>query len=605
MKKIRNLKIQGKLLAAFGFIMFLFVIAGGMFFIAIGGTQSNFENFHDEAFEMSKVTYGMYGSVNSLSSDLCNAIVAPDMEHANRYINSAKETLSELSDTVNYLRKNPISDEFANRVNELIGLINEFYSTSDYMFTLCIALRNEEATAMYIETFEPLLVRIREIVTAMNDETVVYADGIYASTINMIGVGKAILSVICIVSLAATVLISFGITKALTKPIAELEQVAKALEQGKMKGASELVTYKSKDELGQLGAAMCFAMETLDGYVAEISALLQRMAGGDLTISENEITDYMGDFASIKESMQIILANFNTTIADIYTAAAQVDVGSDQVSSGAQALSQGATEQASAVEQLSATITDVSNHVNGNAQRAVHASKLSNEAGEGVAVSNKSMEHLMSAMEEINRTTGEIEKIIKTIEDIAFQTNILALNAAVEAARAGAAGKGFAVVADEVRSLAGKSAEAAKNTNKLIGGTVKAVKNGMNVAEETGKALNRVVEKSSDVSVQIAEIAKLSEEQAEMIAQISNGIEQIASVVHNNSATAEQSAAASEELASQAALMKELIGKFQLADNSDSFYSMSDGGDDSESAPEYIPEEMWVEEENFAAGEKY
>jgi len=605
MKKIRNLKIQGKLLAAFGFIMLLFVIAGGMFFIAIGGTQSNFENFHDEAFEMSKVTYGMYGSVNSLSSDLCNAIVAPDMEHANRYINSAKETLSELSDTVNYLRKNPISDEFANRVNELIGLINEFYSTSDYMFTLCIALRNEEATAMYIETFEPLLVRIREIVTAMNDETVVYADGIYASTISMVGVGKALLSVICVVSLATTVLISFGITKALTKPIAELEQVAKALEQGRMKGASELVTYRSKDELGQLGAAMCFAMETLDGYVAEISALLQRMAGGDLTISENEITDYMGDFASIKESMQIILANFNTTIADIYTAAVQVDVGSDQVSSGAQALSQGATEQASAVEQLSATITDVSNHVNGNAQRAVNASKLSNEAGEGVVESNKSMEHLMSAMEEINRTTGEIEKIIKTIEDIAFQTNILALNAAVEAARAGAAGKGFAVVADEVRSLAGKSAEAAKNTNKLIGGTVKAVKNGMNVAEETGKALNRVVEKSSDVSVQIAEIAKLSEEQAEMIAQISNGIEQIASVVHNNSATAEQSAAASEELASQAALMKELIGKFQLADNSDSFYSMSDGGDDSENSPEYIPEEMWVEEENFAAGEKY
>ena len=150
-----------------------------MFFIAIGSTESNFENFHDEAFEIAKVTYGMYGTVNNLSSDLCNAIVAPDEEQATRYINSAKEMIAQLNDSVNVVRKAPISDEFANKVDELIGLINEFYSTSDYMFTLCLVLRKEEATQMYIDTFEPLLVEIREIVTALNDETVLYADSIY------------------------------------------------------------------------------------------------------------------------------------------------------------------------------------------------------------------------------------------------------------------------------------------------------------------------------------------------------------------------------------------------------------------------------------------
>lgn len=601
----KNLKIREKLLASFGIVVGMFVLAGTMFFIAIGSTESNFQNFHDDAFEIAKMTYGMYGTVNTLSSDLCNAIVAPDEEQANRYVASAKEMIAQLNDSVNTVRKIHISDDFTNRVNELIGLINQFYSTSDYMFTLCQVMRKEEATQMYIDTFEPLLVEIREIVTAMNDETVLYADNIYDETLGVVSTSKMLLSAICIASLAVTLVISLAITKSLTAPIAELQNVAKALEQGNLKGASDLVTYRSKDEMGQLGSAMCYSMETLDGYIAEISALLHRLADGDLTITEGEITDYMGDFASIKESMKVILASFNHTISDIYTAAVQVDVGADQVSSGAQALSQGATEQASAVEQLSATIADVSDHVNGNAQRAVTASRMSEEAGAGVVESNKSMEHLMNAMEEINRTTGEIEKIIKTIEDIAFQTNILALNAAVEAARAGAAGKGFAVVADEVRSLAGKSAEAAKNTNKLIGGTVKAVKNGMDVAEETGKALNRVVEKASDVSAQISEIAKLSAEQAEMITQISEGVEQIAAVVHNNSATAEQSAAASEELASQAALMKELIGKFNLAEESDDIYVSSETSFDSEyteNVPEYEAEEV---ESCAAVGDKY
>ena len=560
----KNLKIRGKLLAAFGIVIGLLIIAGAMFFATIGSTESNFESFHDDAFEIAKTTYGMYGMVNNLSSDLCNGIVAPNEEQANRYITSAKETLSQLSDSVNVVRKTPISEEFSNKANELIGLINEFYSTSDYMFTLCLVMRQEEAREMYIDTFEPLLVEIREIVTAMNNETVLYADSIYAETMGVVNTSKMLLSVICIVSLVCTICIALGITKILTKPIEELDRVAKALEQGELKGASELVTYRSKDELGQLGAAMCFSMETLDGYVTEISALLRRLASGDLTITSEEITDYMGDFASIKESMQVILTSFNHTISDIYTAAVQVDVGADQVSSGAQALSQGATEQASAVEQLSATITDVSNHVNGNAQRAVQASKMSDEAGEGVVESNKSMEHLMSAMEEINRTTGEIEKIIKTIEDIAFQTNILALNAAVEAARAGAAGKGFSVVADEVRSLAAKSAEASQNSSALIEASIAAVNNGVKIATLTAQKLGGAVSSAQEVSGMVVNIADASIQQAQSIEQLTDNINQISAVVQTNSATAEESAAASQELSGQSAELKNLVEQFKL-----------------------------------------
>ncbi|MEG2769394.1 MAG: methyl-accepting chemotaxis protein, partial [Oscillospiraceae bacterium] len=242
----------------------------------------------------------------------------------------------------------------------------------------------------------------------------------------------------------------------------------------------------------------------------------------------------------------------------------QVASGSDQVSSGAQALSQGATEQASSIEELSATIQAVSNQIKDNANNAKMASELSSMAGKEVQNGNEHMQSMIVAMEDISSTSNKIGKIIKTIDDIAFQTNILALNAAVEAARAGSAGKGFAVVANEVRNLAGKSAEAAKNTTSLIESSINAVANGTKIADETAMSLKVVVEKSNLVLQKVEEIAEASAEQANSVVQITTGVDQISAVIQTNSATAEESAAASEELSSQSQMLKDLVGKFTL-----------------------------------------
>jgi len=242
----------------------------------------------------------------------------------------------------------------------------------------------------------------------------------------------------------------------------------------------------------------------------------------------------------------------------------QVSSGSEQVSNGAQALAQGATEQASSIEELSATITEIASNVKLNATSAADASIKVNHVSSELDVSNQNMQDMIAAMSKISDSSSQIGKIIKAIEDIAFQTNILALNAAVEAARAGAAGKGFAVVADEVRNLASKSAEAANNTTALIENSIKEVENGTKIADQTATALKKVVLEATAVSNTVTLISQASNEQANSINQITLGVDQISSVVQTNSATAEESAAASEELSGQAQILKSLVGKFKL-----------------------------------------
>ena len=594
---LRNLKIRNKLFVAFGFVLAIIMVCGGVFFMAINGVLNNFSAFHDEAISMSEETYTLRSEIDDLSISIGKTVMAPKKDTAEIYIAETEEKLAVVNDRIAALREKSISDEYTAKLDELQEKIDTVSSRTNKIFELCKLEQTKTAARNYYDNFNDLLVEISVITDELNALAEENSDALYNDTLQMAQTSKTFLSIVCCIAMIATVCVALGITRILVNPIRQLENVVKALAQGKLKGASELVTYESRDELGQLASEMRTSMETIDGYITEISAVLEQLASGDLTIPLNEVTDFLGDFASIKESMGTILMSFNTAISDIYTASLQVDVGSEQVSSGAQALSQGATEQASAVEELSATITEVAGHVSANAENAANASKMSNEAGSDVVESNKYMQQLMDAMEEINRTTGQIEKIIKTIEDIAFQTNILALNAAVEAARAGAAGKGFAVVADEVRSLAAKSAEAAKNTNKLIGSTVTAVRNGMNVADETGKALNGVVEKVGAVDAKIREIATLSAEQAEKLEQIGTGIDQIAAVVHNNSATAEQSAAASEELASQAALVKEQISKFKLYDASIYHKQIAE--------EEYAPAYESYEDNFDSVGDKY
>ena len=362
-----------------------------------------------------------------------------------------------------------------------------------------------------------------------------------------------------------SILVSFVVTVALIKmityPMQQITNAAHSLSQGDFDAH---ITYESTDEMGATCKSMQDSFAALKAIIMDISTVLGALSNGDLSVSTD--VEYPGEMHEIHLSIEKLIRKLNMAFGEIKRAAYQINSGSDQVSNGAQALAQGATEQASSVEELAATISDVSDRVQTNSENARKANALAADAGDVAQDTLRDMNNMIEAMQEISNTSEDIGKIIKVIDDIAFQTNILALNAAVEAARAGSAGKGFAVVADEVRNLAGKSAEAAKDTTALIDQSIRAVSHGSEIANKANEAFKELREKVDEVVTTINMISAASAEQATNIQQISEGVDQISAVVQTNSATSEESAAASEELSGQANELERLIEQFRLAD---------------------------------------
>ena len=324
------------------------------------------------------------------------------------------------------------------------------------------------------------------------------------------------------------------------------------------------IQYNKKDEIGELAESMREIMQRIRVIISDLQNKLSELSKGNYRVDMEDQEYYAGAYAPLLQSLRDIRGDLSDTMKEIKNSAEQVKAGSEQVSNAAQSLSEGATEQASSIEELSATMVDISHKIDSTLKITEEVAQLSNDAEKAVNVSTDKMDEMAKAMQDITVKSQEISKIIKTIDDIAFQTNILSLNAAIEAARAGEAGKGFAVVADEVGNLAQKSAKAAQNTSSLIAEAIDAVEKGAKLSGETVQSLEVVSTQSKKINSMIGNISQASDEQAKGVKQVSVGIDQISSVVQNNSATAEESAAASEELSGQAHTLNELMSKFQL-----------------------------------------
>ena len=484
-------------------------------------------------------------SKRSMADTEMNALKSRIQEAVDRYTASVDPDETEDIGYINAVTSR--WNEYLTVHNRMIDAANK----GDYDAAMEI-LDNEAMTAYNAMT------KALDTLTDYNS-TGAYEAGENSALLYRVSVVISIVLVVMVITFG--LMVAAAVAKSIHRPVEEIKNAAVKMAQGNL---DIQLDYNSQDELGVLSAQMKELVRKLKAIIDDENAFLAKLAASDYTVESVCPGEYTGGFYPLLVSFNKIADKMNENFYQIGTSAEQVSNGAEQVANGAQALAQGSTEQASSVEELSSSINSISQQVNTNAEVARTASLKANEVGEGMQVSNKKMEEMMEAMTDISGSSREIGKIIKTIEDIAFQTNILAPNAAVEAARAGAAGKGFAVVANEVRNLASKSAEASQNTSALIERSIKAVENGTRIADETAKSLLQAVEGAKEATRIINQISEASEHQAKAINQVTIGIEQISSVVQSNSATSEQSAAASEELSSQAQVLKRLVSTVRL-----------------------------------------
>lgn len=555
---MKNLKIRTKLLITFMIIIVLFC---GTVASAIYGLTENadkYSEFYNVGYQITNKVMNMRRGLQIIVKNLAFITIETDEAKSTAYREDLQKEMELLEQNAQWLFKNfkdepELLDAFRTDISEAVQMQEIVLQVVDKDM--------QQAQDMLLNEYQPLVDGAVDQLIQISSAAEKSAETSYHETVSMqktlvyaqIGFAGGVLFI--------TLFLSTYLTSAITRPLREVEHSANQIVNGDFNIS---VTYQSKDELGSLAKTFKNMTSILEDVISDASRLLSEMADGNFDVRTHAEERYVGSFQSLLLSIRKLNRNLSYTLGQINQSADQVASGSGQVSNGAQSLSQGATQQAAAVQQLASTITGISNQVKDTADNAIKARNQSNTAGDEVEECNKQMHDMMAAMEEITRTSNEIGKIIKTIEDIAFQTNILALNAAVEASRAGSAGKGFAVVADEVRNLASKSSDASKDTAELIESSIKAVARGTQIANSTAQSLVKVVEEVRAASSKVDMIADAAEEQAGAVEQVTLGVDQISSVVQTNSSTAVESAAASEELSSQAEMLKNLVAKFVL-----------------------------------------
>ncbi len=568
---MKNLKISQKLIVSFGVILAMMIVLVVFSVSILGSLSGIIDHFYNQAVQVVMLSSEVNARTQETAKNLLHAIGKPeDKAYVDQYLKTAEAKFNdEILPKIETLDKVVTTEEDKQLVKSMrtyTDAIHEAYqqfkgelsnagSGANNTNSVEVAINNYDTNLM------PNVTALYEAAQKLKTNAIAVSEIDYDSSVNYANSGRIILIAVTLAAAVVVIILSLYVTKLIAGGVREVSSAAQKMAKGDF---DMRINYTSRDEIGTLANDMRHLCVSTKSIIDDIAYVLGELEKGDLTVSSKDVSVYVGHYESIIKSLRAFRLALNETMQKVTVSSDQVASGSEQVALGAQSLSQGATEQASSIEELAAEINIVSDIIKSNAAKALEASNSTDDASRKLNLAKSEMNDLAEAIKEISQSSEHTKKIISTIEDIAFQTNILALNAAVEAARAGSAGKGFSVVAEEVRNLAGKSAEAAKNTTTLIESTVAAIERGRELADkavaemdETSEATQKVLEFNTDIS-QAANSA------ADSMTQISSSVEQISSVVQTNSATAEQSAAASEELSGQSQILKELTSQFQF-----------------------------------------